>query len=155
MTSTVGFLSAPLAFDFVRTSYGRLDELDWATVNGIFDLPGFPKPPIDDSEPSRTAVPRYFAAYERAFDLPVYRPVTVTVVDPLTAMAAFWIISCVRSYVNDGSLLPAYLHVPLAVDSARSASTTGNAGATSAPSSASGERGKLVSAMVVAPRRSA
>ncbi len=36
VTSTVGFLSAPLAFDFVRTSYGRLDELDWATVNGIF-----------------------------------------------------------------------------------------------------------------------
>lgn len=36
VTSTVGFLSAPLAFDFVRTSYGRLDELDWAAVNGIY-----------------------------------------------------------------------------------------------------------------------
>jgi N-methylhydantoinase A len=36
VTSTVGFLSAPLAFDFVRTSYGRLDELDWASVTGIF-----------------------------------------------------------------------------------------------------------------------
>jgi N-methylhydantoinase A len=37
VTSTVGFLAAPLAFDFVRTAYGRLDELDWAGVNGIFE----------------------------------------------------------------------------------------------------------------------
>jgi N-methylhydantoinase A len=37
VTSTVGFLSAPLAFDFVRTSYGRLDELDWSAVTGIFE----------------------------------------------------------------------------------------------------------------------
>ena len=37
VTSTVGFLTAPLAFDFVRTSYGRLDELDWAAVNRIYD----------------------------------------------------------------------------------------------------------------------
>ncbi len=37
VTSTVGFLSAPLQFDFVRTSYGRLDELDWAAVARIFD----------------------------------------------------------------------------------------------------------------------
>jgi len=36
VTSTVGFLSAPLAFDFVRTSYGRLDDLDWASANDIF-----------------------------------------------------------------------------------------------------------------------
>src|SRR6185503_4465614 len=36
VTSTVGFLTAPLAFDFVRTSYGRLDELDWASVNQIY-----------------------------------------------------------------------------------------------------------------------
>ncbi|MGE3273394.1 MAG: hydantoinase/oxoprolinase family protein, partial [Chloroflexota bacterium] len=36
VTSTVGFLSAPLAFDFVRTSYGRLDELDWTSVSGIY-----------------------------------------------------------------------------------------------------------------------
>ena len=43
----------------------RWDSLRMATVNGIFDLPGFPKPPIDPDEPSRTAVPRYFAAFER------------------------------------------------------------------------------------------
>jgi N-methylhydantoinase A len=37
VTSTVGFLTAPLAFDFVRTAYGRLSELDWAGVNAIFE----------------------------------------------------------------------------------------------------------------------
>ncbi|MFN8521514.1 MAG: hydantoinase/oxoprolinase family protein [Chloroflexota bacterium] len=36
VTSTVGFLSAPLAFDFVRSAYARIDELDWASVNAIF-----------------------------------------------------------------------------------------------------------------------
>ena len=33
VASTVGFLAAPLAFDFVRTSARPLDELDWARVN--------------------------------------------------------------------------------------------------------------------------
>ena len=37
VTSAVGFLAAPLAFDFVRTYYGRLDGLDWAHVNTLFD----------------------------------------------------------------------------------------------------------------------
>ena len=37
VTSTVGFLAAPLAFDFVRTYYGRLDALDWRHVNTLFD----------------------------------------------------------------------------------------------------------------------
>ncbi|MFG1922936.1 flavin-containing monooxygenase [Cryptosporangium sp. NPDC048952] len=55
----------------------RWNSLRMATVNGIFDLPGFPKPPIDPDEPSRTAVPRYFAAFEREFDLPIVRPVRV------------------------------------------------------------------------------
>jgi N-methylhydantoinase A len=36
VTSAVGFLAAPLAFDFVRTYYGRLDALDWAHVNALF-----------------------------------------------------------------------------------------------------------------------
>lgn len=36
VTSTVGFLAAPLSFDFVRTYYGRLDNLDWDHVNGLF-----------------------------------------------------------------------------------------------------------------------
>ncbi len=34
--STVGFLSAPLAFDFVRSHYGRLEAMDWKRVNGLF-----------------------------------------------------------------------------------------------------------------------
>jgi cation diffusion facilitator CzcD-associated flavoprotein CzcO len=60
----------------------RWESLRMATVNGIFDLPGFPQPPIDPGEPSRTAVPRYFADFERAADLPVLRPVRVTAVRP-------------------------------------------------------------------------
>jgi N-methylhydantoinase A len=33
-TSAFGFLCAPLSFDFVRSLYGRLDDLDWPEVNG-------------------------------------------------------------------------------------------------------------------------
>ncbi|MBA2534519.1 MAG: hydantoinase/oxoprolinase family protein [Rubrobacter sp.] len=32
-TSAFGFLCAPLSFDFVRSFYGRLHELDWSEVN--------------------------------------------------------------------------------------------------------------------------
>jgi N-methylhydantoinase A len=32
-TSAFGFLCAPLSFDFVRSLYGRLDELDWPAAN--------------------------------------------------------------------------------------------------------------------------
>jgi cation diffusion facilitator CzcD-associated flavoprotein CzcO len=56
----------------------RWESLRMATVNGIFELPSFPTPPIDPDEPSRTAVPRYFAAFERDRSLPVLRPVVVT-----------------------------------------------------------------------------
>jgi N-methylhydantoinase A len=35
--STLGLLSAPLAFDFVRSAYSRLDGLDWAFVNGLLE----------------------------------------------------------------------------------------------------------------------
>ncbi|GAA2914361.1 oxidoreductase [Actinoplanes cyaneus] len=55
----------------------RWESLRMATVNGIFDLPRFPKPAIDPEEPSRTAVPRYFAGFERSAGLPILRPVTV------------------------------------------------------------------------------
>jgi thioredoxin reductase len=58
----------------------RWNSLRMATVNGIFDLPGFPQPPIQADEPSRTAVPRYFAGFEGAAELPILRPVTVTAV---------------------------------------------------------------------------
>ena len=62
----------------------RWPSLTLRTVNRIHDLPGFSF--ADFVEPGVTevraaeAVPRYFAAYERTFGLPVYRPVTVTVV---------------------------------------------------------------------------
>ena len=60
----------------------RWESLRMATVNGIFDLPGLPKPPLDPGEPSRTAVPRYFAAFEDVTGLPILRPVRVTAVRP-------------------------------------------------------------------------
>ncbi|KHD74484.1 flavin-containing monooxygenase [Actinoplanes utahensis] len=58
----------------------RWESLRMATVNGIFDLPGFPQPPQDPAEPSRTAVPRYFSSFEDATGLPILRPVRVTAV---------------------------------------------------------------------------
>lgn len=58
----------------------RWESLRMATVNGIFDLPGLPKPPLDADEPSRTAVPRYFADFERRTGLPIVRPVRVLAV---------------------------------------------------------------------------
>jgi hypothetical protein len=59
----------------------RWESLRMATVNGIFDLPGFEQPPVDSAESSRTAVPRYFAAFERERQLPILRPVAVTAVE--------------------------------------------------------------------------
>lgn len=35
--SSFGLLVAPLAFDFVRSAYDRLDDLDWAFVNGLLE----------------------------------------------------------------------------------------------------------------------
>ncbi len=35
--STFGLLAAPLAFDFVRSAYSRMDRLDWQFVNGLLD----------------------------------------------------------------------------------------------------------------------
>lgn len=58
----------------------RWPTLRMDTVHGIFDLPGmrFTRPAAD--EPARTAVPAYFAAYEREFSLAVHRPVCVQAV---------------------------------------------------------------------------
>lgn len=60
----------------------RWPTLRMATVHGIFDLPGMHFAPPPDDEPAATALPRYFAAYEREFDLDVRRPVRVTAVRP-------------------------------------------------------------------------
>ena len=35
--STFGLLAAPLAFDFVRSAYSRLDQLDWRFANGLLN----------------------------------------------------------------------------------------------------------------------
>jgi thioredoxin reductase len=62
----------------------RWPSLKLSTVNRIHDLPGMRFSEAVGTEATEVeasvAVPRYFAAYEEAFDLPVYRPVRVTVV---------------------------------------------------------------------------
>ena len=62
----------------------RWPSLTLSTVNRIHDLPGMPFSDAVDTAATEVeaavAVPRYFATYEKAFDLPVYRPVKVTVV---------------------------------------------------------------------------
>src|SRR4051794_21308350 len=61
----------------------RWPSLTLSTVNRIHDLPGMPLADVveDATEiQAAVAVPRYFAEYERKFELPVYRPVTVRVV---------------------------------------------------------------------------
>jgi cation diffusion facilitator CzcD-associated flavoprotein CzcO len=59
----------------------RWESLRMETVNGIFDLPGYPQPPIDPREPSRDAVPRYFDGFERAHNFAIVRPVRVLSVE--------------------------------------------------------------------------
>ncbi|MGC5166832.1 NAD(P)-binding domain-containing protein [Luteimicrobium sp. DT211] len=61
----------------------RWRSLRMATVNKVHDLPGMALPTVDPAEPSRVAVPRYYAAYEREADLPVVRPARVTRVEPV------------------------------------------------------------------------
>lgn len=62
----------------------RWPSLTLSTVNRIHDLPGMAfAETVDtsaDSVEAATAVPRYFAAYEQRFELPVLRPVEVSVV---------------------------------------------------------------------------
>ncbi|MEO5325631.1 FAD-dependent oxidoreductase [Mesorhizobium sp. CC13] len=54
------------------------------TVNRLHDLPGMQFAEAVELESTEVkasdAVPKYYAAYERSFELPVYRPVTVKVV---------------------------------------------------------------------------
>jgi cation diffusion facilitator CzcD-associated flavoprotein CzcO len=62
----------------------RWPSLTLSTVNRIHDLPGMSFADAVDTRQTEVqaadAVPKYFAAYERAFDLPVYRPAAVKVV---------------------------------------------------------------------------
>lgn len=66
----------------------RWPSLHMATVNGIFDLPGFPAPPVDGDDESRVAVPSYFAAFEQFEMAPILRPVHVDEVSPADADSA-------------------------------------------------------------------
>ena len=55
----------------------RWDSLTMHDVHGVADLPGMPVPDFAPEARANTTVPAYFADYERRFDLPVRRPVTV------------------------------------------------------------------------------
>lgn len=94
----------------------RWRSLTMSTVNGIFALPGAEPPAIDTDEPSRDAVPRYFAEYEASQDLPILRPVRVTRVESagddliVTTDAGEWrtdaVINATGTWTNP--LLPLY-----------------------------------------------
>lgn len=61
----------------------RWPSLTLSTVNRIHDLPGMPFEEAVKTKgdvQAAVAVPEYFAAYEKKYTLPVYRPVKVTVV---------------------------------------------------------------------------
>lgn len=62
----------------------RWPSLTLDTVNGLHDLPGLAFSEVVDTPeggvPAASAVPQYYATYEKEFDLPVERPVAVTVV---------------------------------------------------------------------------
>lgn len=62
----------------------RWPTLTLSTLNRIHDLPGMPFSEVVDTDApevqASVVVPKYFAAYEQAFNLPVYRPVEVKVV---------------------------------------------------------------------------
>ncbi|MGW4367724.1 FAD-dependent oxidoreductase [Nocardia takedensis] len=67
----------------------RWPSLTLSTVNRVHDLPGMSfaetLPPDSDTVPAATAVPQYYALYEKRFDLRVRRQVSVTVVCDRTA----------------------------------------------------------------------
>jgi cation diffusion facilitator CzcD-associated flavoprotein CzcO len=62
----------------------RWPSLTLSTVNRIHDLPGMSFASVVEAGATQVqaavAVPQYYQAYEKKFELPVYRPVTVTVV---------------------------------------------------------------------------
>lgn len=62
----------------------RWPSLTLSTVNRIHDLPGMSFASVVEAGATQVqaavAVPQYYEAYEKAFDLPVYRPVRVSVV---------------------------------------------------------------------------
>ncbi|MEB7504271.1 NAD(P)-binding domain-containing protein [Arthrobacter koreensis] len=98
----------------------RWESLTMATVNGIFDLPGFRQSPPEPGTPARIAVPEYFTAFEERMQLPILRPVKVFSVSPadddpdgdllIESDAGTW---AARAVINatgtwDNPTLPAY-----------------------------------------------
>ncbi|OLF18197.1 FAD-dependent oxidoreductase [Actinophytocola xanthii] len=59
----------------------RWPTLRMETVHGIFDLPGMRFPPPAPEERAAEALPAYFAAFEREYELDVRRPVSVETVE--------------------------------------------------------------------------
>ncbi|MDI2126567.1 FAD-dependent oxidoreductase [Yinghuangia seranimata] len=55
----------------------RWPTLLMESVHGVHELPGMALPSVDPLRPARDVVPAYFAAYERAMELAVERPVKV------------------------------------------------------------------------------
>ncbi len=79
VTSTVGFLTAPLAFDFVRSFLSQLDAVDWAHLNQVLDdmaaqgdaILARSGVPADERHISRQADVRYAGqGHEIRIDLP-------------------------------------------------------------------------------------
>lgn len=55
----------------------RWDSLTFDAAHGLHPLPGLPLETPDPHEPASAVVSRYYGEYERAFGLPVVRPVPV------------------------------------------------------------------------------
>ena len=63
--STFGLLAAPLAFDFVRSAYSRLDQLDWTLANHLLhDMAGEGREILEGSGLSRAEI-----GYQRLADM--------------------------------------------------------------------------------------
>src|SRR5689334_10842167 len=81
LTPHKGFVAVDHAAHAGGAWQHRWPSLTLSTVNRIHDLPGMPFSDVIDTTETEVqaavAVPKYFAAYEKQFALPVYRPVTV------------------------------------------------------------------------------
>ncbi|TKV28421.1 NAD(P)/FAD-dependent oxidoreductase [Arthrobacter sp. NamB2] len=60
----------------------RWPALTFDAAHALHDLPGLPLGTPDPKEPASDVVSRYYGSYERQFDLPVVRPVSVIRVEP-------------------------------------------------------------------------
>ncbi|MCQ9165371.1 FAD-dependent oxidoreductase [Arthrobacter sp. STN4] len=58
----------------------RWPSLTLGAAHAVHDLPGMKLGPADPGEPASAVVERYYARYEKTFELPVHRPVNVLAV---------------------------------------------------------------------------